>query len=190
MCFIELTGPLHVVCHEQVKITIVVIIQEAATGTPFLLLTSDSHFCSDIDKFSPVVPKQVIGPYRREENVNVSVIVIVPDGNSLAIKGHIQSHFFGDIREPTVAIVPEQRLRWLGASRSVVPWPATRIHEQQILIPVVIVVEKRTSPPHRFGEQFFARGTTVMLKPDSRRSRDVLKGHFRNFQRGGFSRFG
>ena len=82
-----------------------------------------------------------------------------------------------------VPIVSVESLSRGRVHRPLVPRPAARVHEKNVLIAIVVVIEERTSPAHRFGKKLLACGTALVLKVEARRFGNIGKRHGGNLGR-------
>ena len=58
------TTPPNVVGDEQIKISVIVVVEETAAGTPFFTTTRNARFVRNFRKMSFIIPKQMVGADR------------------------------------------------------------------------------------------------------------------------------
>ena len=152
LCQINFTRPQEVVANEKVQQTIVVVIKKRTAGTPFFFIASHACLCSHLSKFPSIIAIQMIGAHCGQKEVLVTVVIVVTDRGSHPVKRVPQTYFHSDIDECSCAIIAVKvhcRRRLLGI---LVPRPALRINQQQVLISIAIVINECASSPHRFRQ--------------------------------------
>ena len=133
--------------------------------------------------------EQTIAADAGDENIGITVVVEVADGDADAVHGHIQSNVFGDILECAVALVAiegqARRLRGTGTSRTdfkSVPPPGQgqTVDEQQILMTVAVVVNDRNAGAHRLRQEFLSGGAVEVVEVKVRGVGDIGEAHLRH----------
>src|SRR6185295_6579286 len=76
-------------------------------------------------------------------------------------------------------VLIKDRGRWLLAGGSF-SRPIRGVDEKNVLVSVVVVIEKRRAAAHRFGKQFVAVGAVVVFESDSGFGGDVFECNGRN----------
>src|SRR6267154_1498478 len=98
---------------------------------------------------------------RGDVDVVFAVVVIVADSAAHAVRLHCQARLPGAIGEGSVSVVVvEGGVVFRGA----VPWPVHRVHKQDVLETIVVVIQNAYTAPHGFGEVFLAKGTAMVTK--------------------------
>src|SRR5262249_11669024 len=135
--------PAHVIAHKKVEIAIVVNIEPGRAGAPLLLVASDSGFRSDILEFSvPQVFEQMILAYGGDKDIHKPVVIEIAKGGRHAVDRHIQSRAGGYILEISLAVIlVEHGGRRLFSGGNLVG-PISAVHEKEVLVSVIIVIEK------------------------------------------------
>ena len=101
-----LKGKLHVVGNEQVQKPIPVIVHEAATGAPVLLLTPQARLPGHICKGTiAVIAVENVLPKAGAENIVKVVVVIITYTNAARPSKRMQSGFFSNVCESAISIV-------------------------------------------------------------------------------------
>ena len=196
---VELLRPLHVVADEQIEVTIVVVVEESAACAPIpddrvrvrgrtvvKLLSANAHFLGDVDELRGVVPKEAVSSDGREVQIFIAVVVVIADSDSLTIEADREAGLLRDVGELAVSIVPVEGHRWLLAGCKElrefrIPSPARRVHEQDVRVAIVVVIEKRHAAPHRFRQQLLSRRAVFVDEVNPRRFGDVGEWHERYF---------
>src|SRR6185503_13063940 len=89
------------------------------------------------------------------------------------IKAHVETRASRYVRVAASAVIAIQRQPARRASIGLVPGPQRRIDEKQILIAVVVEIEKRHPTPHRFWKQLVPLRPLLMHKRDAGVGREV-----------------
>ena len=108
--------------------------------------------------------------HRGNQNIGKSVVVIVRNSHAHAVHLDIQSGGAGDVGKGSVAIVAVQVGRGAAAP---VPRPVHPVDQQNIEPAVVVIVEKSTPRPQRFGQILTAKGAVVVVKIEAGRGGDI-----------------
>jgi hypothetical protein len=120
------------------------------------------------ERAPPRVPEQPVLADRRDKQVDVSVVVEIPDGNAHPEQRNVQSSRFRHVGKASVSVVAVQGQRGRLDRRTRIPRPTLRVDQQQILVAVSVVVEKCASAAHRLGQQFVSVRSAFVGKDDPR----------------------
>src|SRR5436305_1409564 len=108
-----------------------------------------------------------------DEHVVEAIVVVVTDGNSEAENGNSQPGAASHVREGPVMIVVIEP----GSGRAAA-WMSGEVcpvHQQNVRIAVIVVIDERAAWPHGFGEPFLSERTVVMREVYASLRGDVLK---------------
>ena len=100
-------------------------------------------------------------PHASNENIWKAVVVVIADGHAHAIHLDIETGGFGDIAKRSVAIVA---IQLHGGSLALVARPVHRVHEQNVLPAVRVVIQEGATGAQRFRQEFAAIGAIVLAK--------------------------
>src|SRR5271156_3915954 len=114
----------------------------------------------------------MVGANRSDKYVVFSVVVVITDGATHTVHLHRQARFPGAIREGAVSVVVVKRGIRL---RRAVPRPIHRVDEENILPPIIVVIENTHAAAGRFGKVFLAKRTAMVAKGNTRRSGHIDK---------------
>src|SRR5205085_8688575 len=136
----------HIVGNEQVKVTVAIIVHEAATGAPALLLAPEPGRLRNIREGAiAVIAVEEVLPVAGDEDVLKAVVVIVAYANAASPTNRVQSRFFGDVSECAVAIVLVEAIGCpLGRALK------TRARQNENVHPPVVVVVKECATATSF----------------------------------------
>src|SRR5271165_5665183 len=97
-----------------------------------------------------------------DKNIVQPIVVVITDRYAHPVEAHIQPGPGSHIGKMTLAVVVAQHGRgWLFAFRNV-PGPVGRVDKQEILVSVVIEVEKGDTAAHGFRQELFTVRTAVV----------------------------
>ena len=178
---VNFPGPLDVVAHEQIELSVIVVIQPGRTGAPVVGRTAHACLQGRLPEF-PVafVVKKMIAPDRGDEYVVQSIVVVVANRNTHAVKTHVESRTGGGVGEMPRAIVVIEGVRGRLFPFGNMPGPPGRIHEKQVGRAIVIVVEEGHASAHGFGQELVAISAVVVDEDDPGFSGDVGESGLRN----------
>ena len=92
--------------------------------------------------------EQMISSNTGNKNIRQPVVIIVTNGNSHSIETYIQARTDGNVREAPRAIIMVEGHRGLLLPWRDVPGPKARIDKQEILVSIVVIVQKRHPSTH------------------------------------------
>src|SRR5258708_30739723 len=105
-------GEAHVVRHEQIEMSIPVVVEETASRAPAWLRAPQTGGLGRVSKRSiAIIAIKALLPKIDAEDVFESVIVIVADANTGGPAYRLQSRFLGNIRKCSLAIALVKALR-------------------------------------------------------------------------------
>src|SRR5947209_3725278 len=108
-----------------------------------------------------------------DENVIEAIVVVVTYRNSEAENGNSQPGAASHVGESPVMIVVIE----LGSGRAA-EWMSREVcpvHQQNVGIAVIVVVDERAARPHGFGEPLLSECAVVMREVNAGSSGDVLE---------------
>src|ERR1700730_3829366 len=104
------------------------------------------------------------------KNIREAIVVVISDGHAHSIHFEFQAGGASNVGERSVAIVAVQtQSRFLP----LVARPIHSINQQNVLPPVVVVVQKCATRAQCFGQELSSEGSAIMLKLYSRRAGDI-----------------
>jgi hypothetical protein len=134
-------------------------------------MIANARLHRDVDKCAvPGVLKQPALADARHENVREPVVVVIANGDAHAIHLDIQPRRPRHIRKRSVTIVVIQAH---GATVALVPRPVHAVDDENVLPAVVVVIEKSTTGPQRFGQILAAECAAVVTIGDAGLRRDI-----------------
>ncbi len=116
--------------------------------------------------------KETALPERTDEDIIVAIVVVVADRNTQAEHRDAESSFAGHVGESTVAVVVIKLERRNGV---LVAGPVFAIHDQNVGITVVIVVNEGTAWAHGFWKPLLAKCAIVVGKVNASLSGNVAE---------------
>src|SRR5581483_3230420 len=122
-----------------------------------------------------IVVKQMALTKGRDEDVLITVIVVITNGSAEPKKRDRQPGLARYIAEGAILIVMEELL---GSDSASMPGPILTIDQQNVRISIVVVIDERAARPHGLGEIFFSERTVVVGEADARFHCDVAEGDF------------
>src|SRR5437764_5919887 len=177
---IGLRRPLDIVADDQVEVAILVVVDPGGAGAEFLR-SEQSCFLRDIgERAVAIVMKNVALAVGRDENIVVTVIVVIPDGNTESKHLHVEAGFVGYVGEGAVVIVV---IELRGGMLLDVAGPVHAVYEKNVRPAVIVVIDEGDARAHGFRQEFLAERAIVVDEADSRGLRDVAE-----LNRGGFRR--
>src|ERR1700745_760208 len=164
--------PLDVVADEEIEKSVAVVVEPESGGAEAFPL-AETRGVGDINErsFSCVTEEAVLAN-ARDENVGISLVVVVADSNAHAIELDIKAGSRGYIGEGAVAIVVKEAKRAAGF---LVARPVGTIDEQNVLPAVTIIVEKGAPEAESFRQDLPAEGAAIVLEMDTGLACDVRK---------------
>jgi hypothetical protein len=176
-----------VTAHEDVEEPVAVQVGEGTTRAP--AVGGDAGFAGHFAKAPAalavrLIMKEVAVSVTGNEQVREAVIVIVADGDALAEAGMPDAGFLRDVREAAVAVVVVQARRrtstlFVGRDRE-----PPSLHQQQVHVAVLIVVDPGGAAPHDFGDVMLFRGAVDMQEVDAGRLGQFAETDARLFRKG------
>src|SRR5205807_8299670 len=111
--------------------------------------------------------KKMIAADTSNEHIGPAIVIVIADSHAHAVKGEGQSGLCRDVLERTVPLVAvqDQGGRWMLPV--LMTRPEARIHEQNVLTAVPVVVEEGNSRPHGLREQLLAEDPVGMPEADA-----------------------
>ena len=190
---VDLPRPAHVVADQEIEVAVSVGVEEGAAAAPLGGSAGDAGGSGHVlEAAARRVPEQPVRPHRGDEQIGPAVVVHVADRDARAVEARRQTERRGAIREAPGAVVLVQRHRRTGPSggarRTGVPQgvhnaPFRRVHEQQVLVAVVVEVEERRAGAHRLRQQRLALGAVDVDEVDAGLRGHVGEGDRRNLGR-------
>src|SRR5450755_3652198 len=112
----------------------------------------------------------MVRPDSSDVDVDVAIIVVVTDGAALAVDLDRKSRLFGYIRESSILIVViERRIRFPG----VMSGPVPGVDQQDVLPPVIVIVEKAGATAHGFRQVLFSKRAIIVLEVNAGLGGDI-----------------
>ena len=162
--------PPDVVAHEQIEETIAVEVEpqrRRAESRP----AAEAARLGDVHKRSLAgVAEQPVLPDTAHEQIGEAVVVPVADGDAHPVELDVEAGGPRHVGKRAVAVVA---IEAQGRALPFVPWPVHAIHEQDILPAVRVVIEKRATGAHGFGQKLAAEGAAVVAKLQARGGRHI-----------------
>jgi|SRR5580692_12541570 hypothetical protein len=112
----------------------------------------------------------MIRSYGRDVNVDITVIVEVTYCTTQPVHLYRKPRLTGHVGEGSVTIIVVERRKRFAR---LVPGPVHGIHEQNVLPPVVVVIQKTNPTAHGFGEILFAERSAIVFEVNPGLRRDV-----------------
>ena len=175
---VALRSPLHVVGDDQVELAVAVVIHPRRAGAE-LVRAPHARGLGDVGECPvAVVVEQVALPKRRDEDVVEAIVVVIADRRAHAEQRDGQSRLRGHIGERAVAIVViELQRRWL-AGRG----PVLAVHQQNVGIAVIVVVDESAARAHGFRQPLLAGRAVVVHEVDAGLFGDIAESDLRGAQ--------
>ena len=154
---VDLGRPGDVVADEQIEIAVVVDVEERRAGEPAVGALGVGRLGDVVEVPLAVVAEEMAAADGRDVEVGVAVVVVVADGDALAVKRLVEPGLLGHVLEVSLAVVA---VEGLGRRRlDLVAGPGRRVDEEQVLVAVAVVVEEgdARSPSSRAGASRRAR---------------------------------
>ena len=149
---VDVTRPADIVSHKQIEIPVVIEIEERRTGAPLLRIASYSGIVGGFYELPVIIAKEPILAHGGEKHIGPAIGIIVTTSDPHAVKGHAQTRIGGHILEFAVAVILIKFHGWRRARRCSIPRPRAGIDEQQVLVAVIVVVQKCAARSHGFGQ--------------------------------------
>src|SRR5579862_2085805 len=148
----RLERKIHIMGNKEIKLSVAVVIEEGASGTPAFGVTGDIRFAAHFGKgaVAVVTVEQVFSPIG-DKNVLEAVVVVVADADTLSPAGMGQASFFGYVGEGSVAIVPKKFV----AGRRPLQFEARAVDQEDIKPAVVVVIDEGHAGPRGLEDVFF-----------------------------------
>src|SRR5690606_11129543 len=143
--------PDNVVADEEIEVSIIVIIHKGSARPPGIGTSGNSCSGSYLDESAVTIFKQTIFSHGRKEKVDVAIIVVISRGHPHSVEGNIQSRFNCYIGKGSFSVVGVKSHRGVCLSRDRVP--LGRVHKEQVLVTVTVVVKKSNATAHRLRKQ-------------------------------------
>src|SRR5262249_41833999 len=153
--------PIQITAHEQVEVTVVVIVEERGAGAPSA--RGYSRLCSSVGKRAvPVIDiENVLGEVSNVD-IRIAVVVHIRHGDALTESAAGHSRLLRHIRERAIAIVPIQGIAYGRSWLVEGGW--TAVDQVYIHQTVLIVVQECAAPAHGF-DQVFLRSSEIVVRP-------------------------
>ena len=175
---------MNIVADEQIKVVVQIVIKPATTRTPLSFTSGDTSLKRHICKFpATFIHKQMIRADATYEHIDVTIIVEVTAAHSVAIHWNVEPGTSRHIREFACSIVRVESRRWQRCGLLFSPRPDVGIDAQQILVAVVVEVQKRTTTTHCFRQQLFAFCSVFMDEVDTGNFCNISERNFGNGHR-------
>ena len=147
---VDLLGPTDVIADEKIELAVVVVVEPGAAGAPFPAGSADPRLRGDVPELAAAqVVEEVIAVHPGDEDVGQAVVVVVAHRDAHAVEADVQSGAGRDVRR-NARCRRCGRAPWSAAAFPAgdVAGPVRRIDEQQVLVAVAVVVEKRHAAAH------------------------------------------
>ena len=165
----------HVIRDEQIEQAVAVVIQPGGAGRPALVV--HAGLARDIGE-SPVAVVVIKNVRAEVGDVEVleTVVVVIPNRHAHAVADVPDAGFFRDVLKPQPAALDEQ-----VAEKAVSGFPSGRRRKQRLLarlelaplhqinvqVAVVVVVEQRHARAHDLRHEVFARGAIEVVEVEA-----------------------
>ena len=184
---ISFERPLHVVADEEIEKAVAVVVEPKGGGAEAFPLAEPGRIGDINERSFSCVTEEAVLTNTRDEDIGISVVVVVADSNAHAVELDIKAGSRGYIGEGAVAIVVKEAKRAAGF---LVARPVRTIDEQNVLPAVAIIVEKGASGAESFRQELPAESAAIVLKMDTGLACDVRKAESDGIARGGLCREG
>ncbi len=185
---LKLRVPLNVIADDQVKPAIVIHVNPSCSNRPQFAVTridaAEVRFLGDVlEGAVATVVIQDVSIYTRDENIRITVIVIVGDGYShgIAFTGH--AGFIGHVGERAVAIVSEQAVEILRTG-FLERGHRCAVGKENVHAAVVVIVEDRHASEHQFRLVKLADSAITQLEFEPRFGGHLFEANLRSRARG------
>ena len=176
---IDLARPADVIADEEIEISIVVAIKKTRAAAPGRIPSCHTGGGGDVLKPPAEISEQAILIDRRDEEVGLAVVVIITDRGAHSVDRHGQAADYGNILEETLPVI---RIEPQG--RHVLPRSISRpghtVHQEKILVLVLIEIKEGAARPHGLGKKLLARGPVEVNEVDPGGRGYVAEGHRRS----------
>ncbi len=169
---VVLGRPVHIVADKKIEMSVTVIIKPKSGSAERLSPAKPALFRYILKRAFARIPKKTILPNAGYENVRKAIIVVVAYSDAHPVEFDIETGDSSDVGESSVAIIFVELERRTAAFMA---GPIHRVHEQDVLVSVGIVVEKSTSRAERFWKKFSAVCAAVVTKIDSSLRRNIFQ---------------
>jgi len=134
--------------------TITVIVQKCAAGTPLVSVPLNSAVRGDVGEpaVAIVVKERVLTPIGHV-HIFKSIVVDVADADTISPSGSRHAGLDGRIVKTSASLVVEEMVCWSFAISEA--FKARPVHQKNILPTVAIVIEKRNARAIRFDDVLF-----------------------------------
>jgi len=184
---VGLERPFDVIADKEIEKSVTVVVEPESGGAEAFPL-AETRGVGDINErsFSCVTEEAVLAN-ARDEDIGISVVVVVADGYAHAVELDIKAGSRRYIGEGAVAIVVIEAKSTVGF---LMTRPVRAIDEKDVLPTVAIIVEKGASGAESFRQELPAEGAAIVLKMDTGLACDVGKAESDGIARGGLCREG
>src|SRR5262245_54716613 len=115
----------------------------------------------------------MVAAHACNEEIRPAIVIVVPRRNTHSVERNIESRPRRYVLEMSFAVVSIQRHGGSFLSFALVPGPIRGIDEEQVLVAVIVEIQKSHPAAHGFREQLVPIGAVVMREPNSRFGRDI-----------------
>jgi hypothetical protein len=153
-----------VIGDKEIEIAILVEIGKRAPSTPER--RTHARCGGDIgERAVAAIVVQHVRPEARDVQIDPAIVVVVAGAGTHSVPALADTGATGHVLERSIAAVVKQAMLRLPGDR----WIGDRstIDEKEIDPAIVVVVEKQTSRPHRFDQEFLCRCAVDVLKRDA-----------------------
>jgi hypothetical protein len=128
--------------------------------------------------------KQVITAQRCNVDIIPAIIIVIADQDAHAVAVQVQAGSFRYIGVVPFAVILIQSRGWVPLLRA--KRPVRPVDQDDVLIAVVIVIDKTAAAAHGLGQQAFTIGAVCVYEIDTGFGSDIGENDFRYFDPGLF----
>src|SRR5215469_877250 len=170
---IALFAPLNVVGDQKIEFAVAVVVDPDGAGGELVRPPQTCGFGHIRERAVAVVMEQMALAERRNEDVVVAIIIVIPDRNSQPEHRDGQAGSSGNVGKGAVVIVViklQRRRAGVGMAGEVFA-----IRQQDVGISIVVVVKEGAPRSHSFRKPLLAEGTVVVREMNARLRGDVAE---------------
>ncbi len=109
------------------------------------------------------------------EEVRIAVVVVIANSDSLSVTSMKEAHFFRNVDKRPITLIAEQPAGGRLDFGCRIGRELTSLHQEQVHVTVLIVIEPGDSPAHDFGKVVHGCVTINVKEIDPGRLSEVLK---------------
>src|SRR6266852_8786562 len=164
--------PLYVASHDQVEAAIAIVVHETGAGAPST--AAHASLGGNVSKSAvTVVVVKNIPAQVGDQQVHISIIVEITDSHPHTVGVALHSRVFRDVSKSAISViaieaVPVTRIGFVGqrpARHGVLNLRS--IHEEQIEVAIVVVIEHGHAAAHGFREIFLAGAAGFLFESNA-----------------------